>query len=101
MLATVETTFLQHGWNVTMFFQKRPRLFQVPSKEGRCHNRSGHDFRITHLTLDIFMMMKSFQNIVTNAINGYNLTVQEGSSALVFGVVTSTLADPSWTFKSR
>lgn len=38
-------------------------------------------------------MMESFQNIVTYAIYGYNLAVHEESSALVFGVVTSTLAE--------
>jgi len=64
MHASIETTLLQHLRNIAMLLQKYARLLQITSKVLRCHNGSGHDFRIIHLPLWIFIVMKSLQHII-------------------------------------
>jgi hypothetical protein len=48
-----------------MLFEQSASTFMIPSKEERGHQGSGHDFRIVHLTLTVFLMMHRFQQIVT------------------------------------
>jgi hypothetical protein len=43
-------------------------------KHSRGH-RGGHDFGVAHSALGVFIMMQPFQNIITNAENGYNLRI--------------------------
>src|SRR5215211_845686 len=79
-----------------MFLQKHSRLLYIATKEQGSHNRGGHHFCIAHLALFVFAMVQSFQNIVTNTIYGYNLTVHGVPPLRLFGVVTTTLADTPW-----
>ena len=55
---------------------KTARSFVITAKEQGGYKRCGHDFGIAHLALRIFEMVHSFQKIVTQAINCYNLGVQ-------------------------
>src|ERR687898_425383 len=88
MYPTIETALLQHIRNITMLLQKHSRLLQIASKIQGSHNRSSHDFCITHSPLSVFRMMKSFPNIIAKAINDYNLGVHGVSSLSLCGVVT-------------
>jgi hypothetical protein len=57
MESAVETTGAQHLWNVALFIQvsacERKITFEIQHGDDGC----GHHFRVTHLTLAIFIMV--------------------------------------------
>src|SRR4030067_334137 len=70
--ATIEAALPQHVGNVAFRLEHSASFLQIPAIIQSRHDRSGHDFRIRHLTLRIISMVKRFQHIVTQAINCYN-----------------------------
>ena len=71
----IEAALFQDLRNVPIFLQVDTCLLNISTKmQCRCDG-SGHHFGIAHLALSVFVMMKSFQHIVTKAINCYNLGV--------------------------
>jgi hypothetical protein len=75
MPAPIEAAFGEHTRNIPSFLQKAARSFVIPTKEQGSYEGRGHYFGIAHLTLRIFDMIHSFQKIITQAINCYNLGV--------------------------
>jgi hypothetical protein len=55
--------------------EKQMRHSLIAVKVHRSHNRNGHDFGVTQHTLRIVTMMLPFQQVVTQAINKYNVGV--------------------------
>jgi hypothetical protein len=70
----------------------------IAAKIKRSNDRSAHHFSIAHYTLLIFLMMKTFQHIVNQTKNGYNLGVHEFSFLSDWICHPSTLAENSWIF---
>jgi hypothetical protein len=93
MQTTIEATFAQHLGNVALTSQKLAGVFEVPGKTQCGDNRSGHDFCISHLALWIFVMSHSFEHIVTQAKDCYNLVVH------VFSWVSRGLGTNNFTRK--
>ena len=52
---------------------------------------------VTHLALLVFVVMKRFQHVVTQAKNCYNLGIHV-ASWLCYGFATTTLPEGAWTF---
>jgi len=75
MPAPVEATFTEHVRHIAHLPQEGASLLVVSAKEQSGNNRSSHDFCIAHPALWIFVMVKCFQKVVTQAINCYNLGV--------------------------
>jgi hypothetical protein len=67
ILTTIKTALSQHIRYVALLFHKSTSCFHVPAEKDCCHDGSGHNLGITNPALYIFVMMKSFQNIVTQA----------------------------------
>jgi hypothetical protein len=75
MQATIETTSTQHSGHVASFVQEEIGFGLIATEVKGCYDGNRHHFRIAHLTLSIFGMVKCFQKIVTKAENCYNLAV--------------------------
>ena len=75
MQSPIEATFAQHVRNIAFFLKIFPRKLKIPSKIQCRYDRSRHYFGVAHLTLRVFMMMKSFQHIIAQAKHCYNLAV--------------------------
>jgi hypothetical protein len=93
MQTAIEATFAQHLGNVALFFQKPTGVFEVPRMAEGGYDGSGHDFRIAHLALWIFVMSQGFEHIVTQAKDCYNLVVH------VFSWVSRGLGTNNFTRK--
>jgi hypothetical protein len=85
MQPPIEPTLAQHGGNHAIAFQILPSGFKIASKENNRGNRRCHHLCIGHLTLGIFRMMQRLEQIVTQAINGYNTVVHGSLQWLGFG----------------
>lgn len=92
-----EAALTEQTGNVALIGQGVARSFKVPGKKQGGHKHGGHDLRIAHLTLGIFVMVKSFQHVVTQTINRYNLGVQ-GFTCKWFGFVTHQFTRNLWIF---
>ncbi len=85
MKTTNQTALTQHAGHISGCLEKDSRLLQIPS-EKPCGYESGRfDFGITHCALRIFLMMQRLQQVVTEAINGYNLLVHGFLQQFGFG----------------
>ena len=63
---------------------KQGDLFDIILIQVKGGGRSSHHFSVAHLALFIFGMVQSFQNIVTNAIYSYNLSVHGAAPLRLF-----------------
>jgi hypothetical protein len=61
--------------DVAVLFEHGASTFMIPSKEESGNQGGGHDFRIVHLTLTVFLMMHGFQQIVTQTERCDNFVV--------------------------
>ena len=77
--AAVEAAFAEHPWNVASAAKPFACPLQIAPKVQCCHHGGGHHLRITHLALRIFVMIKRFQHVVAQTINGNNLIVHRSS----------------------
>jgi hypothetical protein len=82
-----------------MLMQKAVRFGLVTTKVERSHQSNRHDLNIADAALAIFKMVKSFQKIIAKAENCYNLAVHV-VSWFGFGLVTVTLPEDPWIFRS-
>jgi hypothetical protein len=78
--------------------QQMTGLLKVPTKAQSCQDSRGHDFGISHLTLGILVMMKSFRHIVTQTKDRYNLSLHRFTRRRWFGFVTFQFTRNLWIF---
>jgi hypothetical protein len=75
MQSSIEATFPQHVGNVAFYPKHMAGLLKVSAKAQGSHDGRGHDLGIRHLTLRVIAIVKSFQHIVTQTKDSYNLSV--------------------------
>jgi len=77
MKSAVETTGTQHFRNTAFLKQESTCLGKVASKKQYGNDGGCHHFRITHLTLAIFVMMQGLEHVITETKYYYNLGIHE------------------------
>jgi hypothetical protein len=83
MQAAVKTTGAEATDQVTLFMEEHIGTPEVSAKIKRGHQGDSQNFRIADLTLWVFIVLERLQEIITQAINEYNLQVHRGSSLRV------------------
>ena len=74
--------------------KKLVSAFEVPPKVQSGDQSRRQNLRVTDSTLRVFPMIQGFQQIVTKAVNEYNLKVHRGSAYRGVVEVLTTLANP-------
>lgn len=87
MQAEIEAALGKRVREIAVVMQKATGGFPVAPKVEHSNDGSRHHFSIAHLALPIFVMVKGFQKVVTQAISCYNLGVNV-VSWFCFGFVT-------------
>jgi hypothetical protein len=83
MDAPAEATRAEPARQVPLFVQELVGTLEVAAKvQGR---DQGHrqNLRVAHPTLRVFPMLERLQQIITEAVNEYNLGVHRGSSPVI------------------
>jgi hypothetical protein len=91
MQSSTQPTLPHHVRDITVLFEHGSSAFMMTTKTQRCYQGGGHDFRIVHLTLAVFVMMHGFQQIVTQAECRYDFVVHGLAPLAVKWVISSVM----------
>ncbi|CDH43469.1 hypothetical protein BN874_1200005 [Candidatus Contendobacter odensis Run_B_J11] len=80
---THKATRTQLPGQVPLFMEELVSTFKVSAKVQRGHQGRRQNLRVADSTLRVFPMLERFQQIITEAVNEYNLEVHRGSSPVV------------------
>ncbi len=84
---TAETTATQVNLDVALLIEHLVAQCLVAAEEHRCHQGNRHHLCIADAALRVVPMVRCLQQIVTQTVDKYNVSVHEGLQGLVFGLV--------------